>query len=245
MGDSRVVCAKREVNRYLPMFTTTGANRGVIAAVLAVTCLVAVVVVNQDSTADATVREGSDDLLRKAENAGWLSDGEGKIIDHEDDIIVRRKAAANDAKYGVLSKEAMYHDVKETQKENEDVAGLMAKAVKGEHKEDKKLKKSEAKTEDDIREITDENYHKKKQSERNAKKRARAKAKLMAKIANMRKKARTEVLFKKDCKNLRAMFVRGDKKNSKAFARVRCDGGKVKNAKKAKGKAKKKASKKK
>jgi len=238
------VCARQGSKSVdLPMFTTTSANRGVIAAVLAVTCLVAVVVVNQDST--ATVREGSDDLLRKAENAGWLSDGEGKIIDHEDDIIVRRKAAANDAKYGVLSKEAMYHDVKETQKENEDVAGLMAKAVKGEHKEDKKLKKSEAKTEDDIREITDESYHKKKQSERNAKKRARAKAKLMAKIANMRKKARTEVLFKKDCKNLRAMFVRGDKKNSKAFARVRCDGGKVKNAKKAKAKAKKKASKKK
>merc|ERR1711981_113074 len=237
MGDSPHSVRARQGSKSvdLPMFTTTSANRGVIAAVLAVTCLVAVVVVNQDSTVDATVREGSDDLLRKAENAGWLSDGEGKIIDHEDDIIVRRKAAANDAKYGVLSKEAMNHDV----------AGLMAKAVKGEHKEDKKLKKSEAKTEDDIREITDESYHKKKQSERNAKKRARAKAKLMAKIANMRKKARTEVLFKKDCKNLRAMFVRGDKKNSKAFARVRCDGGKVKNAKKAKKKAKKKASKKK
>merc|ERR1719271_1199443 len=181
------------------MFTTTSANRGVIAAVLAVTCLVAVVVVNQDSTADATVREGSDDLLRKAENAGWLSDGEGKIIDHEDDIIVKRKAAANDAKYGVLSKAAMQHDIQETEKENADVAALMRKASAGEKKEGEKLKKSEAKTQDDIREITDESYHKKKQNERIAKKRKRAQAKLMAKIARLRKKARTEVLFKKDC----------------------------------------------
>jgi len=162
------------------------------------------------------------------DNDFWLkqSDPMEAVLDHEDDQEVLDKAKDEDIKNGMSPKGIRRSD-KETTEENlkeaKQVDADMKKQVLEERAEEARDKKEQEDTESTIREIYDVAYHQKRENERKAKRLKRERLAEKRRLEGLRRVARTEVMFKQDCKSLRKIMDRANPKHKSQYAKT-CKG---------------------
>jgi len=209
------------------------ANRGALAAILAVACLVVTLVVVQEHSGDfIAVREqgnsnnkGSGTDWENADGKTWLrdTDATGHIIIHQDDHMVESAARHADRKFGMFSKQARKADLDITIGGNDDVTKSMNKAIRERHRWAKKIKAARATTAEEIREITDETFHKAMVKKRIALRKKAMREKEHKRLAKLDRKKRILVQAKKDCEKLKRIYSKAVPKNKKAYEKANCD----------------------
>merc|ERR1711907_716905 len=195
------------------------ANRGALATILAVACLVVTFIVVQDHA------DVAKEALAGADDNDWLPDSDpvGNIIEHQDDKMVAHAAQEADRRFGMFSKRSRKENLHTTEAANDDVTASMHKAIEDNKKFDAKVKRDWQTTAQEIREITDESYHKRMVKERLIKRKRASHEKQTKKMAKLSKKKRTEVLYKKYCRNLKKIYINAVPKNKRAYAATECD----------------------
>lgn len=153
----------------------------------------------------------------------WVKGGgEGMIIEHSNDVLVKQAAKEADVRFGLSSKRALAEDVKSTEAANNDVSVQMAKAMQEKRKFARKLARDHKQTLQDIKEITDETFHKKMVKERHHKAAVSMQEKIMKKLAKLKRDKRGEILYKKYCRDLKRVFIAAVPKNKAAYAATKC-----------------------
>lgn len=209
------------------------ANRSALAAILALACLVVTLVVVQEHSDDIitvseqgyTDNKGRGTDWEHADGKTWLrdTDATGHIIIHQDDHMVESAAAHADRKFGMFSKRARKADLHITIGGNDDVTKSMEKAIHDRHKFAKKVQADRDRTRQEIREITDETFHKAMEKKRIAARKKAANEKEHKKLAKLNRKKRILVQAKKDCENLKRIYSHAVPKNKKAYMKAKCD----------------------
>merc|ERR1712178_30374 len=108
-------------------------------------------------------------------------------------------------------------DAEKVVKDNAQVAHDMKKQNEEDDKAKAEAARENAQEQSDLREITDETYHKMMVKKRAAKKAAIAKKKLQAKLAKLAKDKRTKYLAKLDCNHLRMIFDKAQPEYANLF----------------------------
>jgi len=211
------------VTRKFPSFIS-------FAVLFAMVALAIVLVVEITPTAIDQVKETSKEVDHGDgnDNDFWLklSDPMESVVDHEDDPDVLEAAKEADIKNG-MSKKGMRRSEKTTTEENlkeaKQVDADMKKEVLEERASEAKDKKEQEETESTIREIYDLAYHQKRENERKAKRLKAARLAEKRRLAALKRVARTEVMFKQDCKSLRKIMDRANPKHKAQYANT-CHG---------------------
>jgi len=209
------------VNRT-PSFVSFAALFAMVAL-----AIVLVVEITPTSTIDH-IKETSKGVGHSNDNDFWLksNDPMEPVLDHEDDNQVQEAARDADIKNG-MSKKGMLRSEKMTTEENlkdaKQVDDDMKKEVLEERAEEARDKKEQEDTESTIREIYDEAYHAKMENERKAKKLKRIREAEKRRLAALKRVARTEVMFKQDCRRLQKIMDRANPQHRSQYART-CHG---------------------
>merc|ERR1711988_446851 len=223
-------------------------NRGVVAVILAATCVVAVVLIGQDTPNE--VKEGfqgepsaaqgmAESKAQWISNHKWVKKAASKAIANSDNNYVSEMAKENDEKYGVLTPNALRHNLHITEKETDDVnakmdseetvqkrkAALKKKALKKKNiGETLPQEKRDARRE--IKNMANEAFNKKTMGmpNRMAKIQRKMKKKLNKFRSKRQDKATQERHYKKACNSLKKIFENALPKNKAKFEATDCSG---------------------